>query len=79
MDSQEAARPSVGCREAFQVGRRTRRARQKLQASPGEPCPEEMNNVLPERPEPEEMVGENDKETDEYTVSGAILSGCGTA
>lgn len=79
MNSQEAARPSVGGREAFQVGRHTRWARQKLKASPGEPRPEEVNDVLPERPEPEEMVGENDKETDEYAVCGAILPGCGAA
>jgi len=35
--------------------------------------------MLPKRPESEEMIGENDDETDEHAVRRAVLTGCRTA
>lgn len=34
--------------------------------------------MLPKRPKSEEMIGQNDDETDEYAVGRGILSSCGT-
>jgi hypothetical protein len=38
-----------------------------------------VDNVLPERPEPEEMVGKNDDEANEDAVGGSILARCGAS
>jgi hypothetical protein len=38
-----------------------------------------VDNVLPERPESEEMICEDDEEADDYTVSGAIATSGSTA
>jgi hypothetical protein len=79
VNTQEAAGPSVGGREAFLKRRHTRWARQEFQASPGEPSIDKVEDVLPKRPESEEVVGKNDDETDEDAVRRAIPTGRGAS